>query len=288
MSRPYRAPGIALLLLVSQLWIVAPAYSGDWEGESGGNDVTVIYTDSDGNETTNPGSGSGGSTTQWQYRRAHACFTAAGELTGGTCDIELANVLGCPPGSQVVLPLWRRQQLANGAWSMWELVEWYSCPGATTTEQAAINAWASMSIEPHTIFIQPNQGWVIATVPTIVYVDRDPRTLTANIGGTSVIIRATPINYRWQWGDGSPATNTSHPGAPYPDHTVTHTYVHIEQDVTIRLTTTWRGSFSLDGGSTWLPAPGAASTASTPITVYVHNPHSHSVGCDLDGGCYVN
>ena len=114
-----------------------------------------------------------------------------------------------------------------------------------------------MPIAPNTITIQPDTGWVLTTVPTIVYVDRAPRTRNVTLLGTPVIIRATASAYTWTWGDGA-QTVTTQPGAAYPNATVTHTYMYEEQDVVVRLTTSWRGSYSTNGGASWLSAPGVA------------------------------
>jgi hypothetical protein len=141
-----------------------------------------------------------------------------------------------------------------------------------------------MPIAPNTVTIQPDTGWVLTTVPTIVYVDRAARTRNVTLLGTPVIIRATASTYTWTWGDGA-QTVTTQPGAAYPNATVTHTYMYEEQDVVIRLTTSWRGSYSTDGGATWHDAPGVAHTTSTPIPVHVYNPHSERVDCDLNGNC---
>ena len=116
------------------------------------------------------------------------------------------------------------------------------------------------------------------------FVDRTPRTMRTTLLGTPVIIRATASAYSWDWGDGVQSVTTK-PGAAYPNQTVAHTYLYREGPVTIRLTTSWRGSYSTDGGATWRSAPGTGHTTSTPVTVTVYDPHGHRVDCDLEGTC---
>jgi hypothetical protein len=189
----------------------------------------------------------------------------------------------CPDGTQALDPWWMRFQRASGNWSAWRPTTGYQCP-ADLFAIALANAWAEMPIAPNTITIQPDTGWVLTTVPTIVYVDRAPRTRHVTLLGTPVTIRARASAYTWTWGDGD-RTVTTRPGAPYPDATVTHTYMYKEQDVTIRLTTSWRGQYTTNGGSSWHDAPGVAHTTSTPITIHVYNPHTYRVDCDLNGHC---
>ncbi len=191
----------------------------------------------------------------------------------------------CTGGEDPILPVWVRRRTPPGPWSAWTVESWYRCPGEVDITTEITQAWAAMTIDPNVIHVQPDQGWTLATVPTIFYVDRDPRTLNTSIAGMPVRIRAVPLTYRWRWGDGTGPKDTSRPGTRYPNQDLTHTYVHMEQDVTVRLTTFWMGQYSIDGGSTWNLAPGTASTESVPVDLYVYNPHSHKVDCDLNGYC---
>lgn len=193
-------------------------------------------------------------------------------------------IVTCADGSRALNPWWMRFRLTSGAWSGWSMVSWYQCP--TDLLRAAIeSAWARMPIAPNTITVQPGTGWVLTTVPTVVFVDRNARTMTTTLLGTSVRIRATASAYTWTWGDGSSPTVTTQPGAAFPNQTVSHTYMYREGPVTITLATTWRGSYSTNGGATWSTAPGTARTTSVPVTVTVYNPHGHRVDCDLNGTC---
>ena len=176
-----------------------------------------------------------------------------------------------------------RYRTTTGTWSTWAAMSGYQCR-ANLFASALANAWRAMPIAPNVITIQPDTGWVLTTVPTIVYVDRAPRTRNVVLLGTPVTIRATASAYTWTWGDGA-QTVTTQPGAAYPNATVTHTYMYKERDATVGLTTSWRGSYTTDGGATWHDAPGVAHTTSAPITIHVYNPHSERVDCDTDGHC---
>ncbi|MBN2177244.1 MAG: PKD domain-containing protein [Demequinaceae bacterium] len=220
-----------------------------------------------------------------EWTRAPACRYGGyrNDLMPGCFAPQYEIKVQCSDGSDALEPWWMRYRRSNGTWSSWSMIGWYQCP-ADQLRAAAENAWARMRITPNTIHVQPDTGWVLTTVPTIVFVDRTPRTMRTTLLGTPVTIRATASAYTWNWGDGVESVTTK-PGAAYPNQTVSHTYLHREGPVTIRLTTSWRGSYSTDGGATWRSAPGTAYTTSTPITVTVYNPHGHRVDCDLVGNC---
>ncbi|WP_084127407.1 hypothetical protein [Demequina sp. NBRC 110054] len=148
---------------------------------------------------------------------------------------------------------------------------------------ATYEAWASLEpgVPDHTI--QPDQGWVYSTVPTIVYVDPEPVIVNRTLLGVPVRIRATPTNYTWTWGDGE-STTTTDPGQPYPNDTVSHTYTAQSSEASIALETTWAGSYSIDGGS-WIDIDGTITSTSATQTLEVRTVHSKLVDCDLNGYC---
>ncbi|WP_257493613.1 zinc transporter [Actinomyces wuliandei] len=96
---------------------------------------------------------------------------------------------------------------------------------------------------------QPGGPEALVTKPVIAYTSDDPQTLTTTVAGTQVTVTATPSSYRWEWGDAT-ADTTTDPGAPWPHHTVEHTYASTATDVTITLTTTWTATWSLPDGTT--------------------------------------
>jgi hypothetical protein len=257
--------------------------AADFDGDTDNHSVTVTAT-----QAAAQGAPTTGVSKSWrreEWTRAPACTYGGyrNDLVPGCIDARYEVNVTCSNGTPALDPWWMRYWRSNGTWSSWTMIGWYQCP-ADQLRAAIETAWQRMPIQANTITIQPGTGWVLTTVPTVVYVDRAPRTMTTTLLGTSVRIRATPSAYTWGWGDGA-STVTTQPGAPYPNQTVAHTYVNREGPVTITLTTSWRGSYSTNGGATWTSAPGTAHTTSTPITVEVYNPHGHRVDCDLNGAC---
>ncbi|MDN4483780.1 hypothetical protein [Demequina lignilytica] len=173
-------------------------------------------------------------------------------------------------------PLWMREQLADGTWSDWTLVSWYTCPSEGDLLALIEREWTQLRPEPSTVAVQPDGGWVYATVPTIAYAEDAPRLHGAVLLGADVTIRATPTRYTWRWGDGETLT-TEDPGRPYPDATVSHAYGPTVTVATIALDTTWSGHYRI-GDGTWEPFDTTITSTSAGPTLDVLHPRTHLVG----------
>jgi hypothetical protein len=113
---------------------------------------------------------------------------------------------------------------------------------------------------------QQPPGNALVGLPVIFFTDGPTtQTFTLDIRGFAVDIVATATGFTWRTGDGTELTTTD-PGAPYPDHTISHDYA--SGTYTASLTTTWSGSFSVDDGLA-LPVPGTTTTDGPPTTVTV-------------------
>jgi hypothetical protein len=95
-------------------------------------------------------------------------------------------------------------------------------------------------------------------IETVFYTRPVSFSRTYTIHGSRVEVQARPVSFRWSFGDGSTRT-TSSPGAPYPNHTVTHRYASAGTrypSVTTSYTVTYRVS-----GGAWRALPGSFSSA---------------------------
>jgi hypothetical protein len=278
-----RARAIRAILSAVSALFWAQGLPLDITGSTSDTRVTVTAAEAAAQGAPTSGASQAGRVEEWM--RAPFCLYYGNlETSAPVCQYPtLPIVQMCPDRTRALDPWWMRYRRASGAWSAWAPRSGYQCH-ADLFAAALANAWEEMPIAPNTITMQPDTGWVLTTVPTIVYVDRAPRTRHVTLLGTPVTIRATASAYTWTWGDGG-QTVTTQPGAAYPNPTVAHTYMYAERDVVVRLTTSWRGSYSTDGGASWHDAPGVAHTTSTPIPVHVYNPHSERVDCDLNGNC---
>lgn len=116
---------------------------------------------------------------------------------------------------------------------------------------------------------QPDGDWAMVNIDFIVMTDPSPQILTTTLLGVDVAVRATPVHYSWDFGDGSPAATTSDPGQPYPGQTVTHVYSSASDAVAVTLTTQWRGELQIGGQGPWLPIAGYATTTDTTAPIEI-------------------
>jgi hypothetical protein len=124
------------------------------------------------------------------------------------------------------------------------------------------------------IMIQPPSGRTLVNIPTNLYADSATVTLPTTVLGQPVRVRATPLRFRWSYGDGEVRTTTD-PGAPYPELRTAHTYRQPGADK-LDLRTTYSGEYSVDGGP-WLPIDGLAVVNSPGSTLTVIAAENHLV-----------
>ncbi|WP_154794949.1 hypothetical protein [Occultella kanbiaonis] len=118
------------------------------------------------------------------------------------------------------------------------------------------------------INLQPQGEWTLVNMDTIVFTDGATQEFSTTVLGLPVAVRATPVEFTWDFGDGSAPLVTTEAGAGYPDHTLTHVYTTTET-VEITLTTSWSGEFQINGTGPWLAVNGTATTVtvSDPLRV---------------------
>jgi hypothetical protein len=110
----------------------------------------------------------------------------------------------------------------------------------------------------------PGNGLV--GLPVIFYTDgATTQTFDLTIRGFQVQIVAGATSFTWHTGDGTELTSTT-PGAPYPDHTISHDYR--SGTYTAYLTVTWGATFSVNGGPS-VAVPDTTTTDGPPVTFTV-------------------
>lgn len=138
--------------------------------------------------------------------------------------------------------------------------------GAAAVPVLTAQQFRRLPLPAGVVHVQPGNGRTLVNVPTNVYVVARPAVIPTTLVGFAVRVRATPVAYDWAFGD-EQRLHTSDPGAAYPDLRTTHTYL-APGTVTLALTTTYRGQYSVAGGP-WLPVDGTAAVASPPQTLVV-------------------
>src|SRR5699024_9659503 len=97
--------------------------------------------------------------------------------------------------------------------------------------------FARLPVEPLEPHAGPAEGWLPVNMVNVLYTEPDDQLLSTELLGTPVAIRATPVSYHWDLGDGNTITTTD-PGEPYPSEVVSATYTQ-EGWYDITLTTTF-------------------------------------------------
>lgn len=206
---------------------------------------------------------------------ATVCGSLDGAVTAltmcldGTTSLDVVRT--CQDGSTALDPLFRRPtDPATGLFTgLWEQVDDGGCPeDPSVPVTLTAEDFRRLPLTASTPSYQPADGRGLVNMPLIVFTDPAPQTLTTTVLGVPVTVRAAPVQYAWDFGDGQPPLVTDDPGAPYPAHTVSRPYA-VPGEYTVHLVTTWRGEFQVDGAGPWIPVQGTATTSSPPFTTTV-------------------
>lgn len=138
--------------------------------------------------------------------------------------------------------------------------------------------FAELPVQPLAANAGPEEGWLPVNMVNVLHTNPEAQTLDTELLGVPVQVRAVPIEYHWDLGDGNTITTTK-PGKPFPSEQVTATYSH-EGWYDITLTTTFAGQFSVDGGE-WRDIDGTIEIASDPVEIFSKSLESRLVNSDV-------
>lgn len=138
--------------------------------------------------------------------------------------------------------------------------------------------FARMPVEPLQAHAGPPDGWLPVNMANVLYVEPTSQELAVELLGTPVAIRATPVSYHWDLGDGNTITTTN-PGKPFPSEAVSSTYTQ-EGWYDITLTTTFSGQFSVNGGE-WQDIDGNIEVASDSVPIFSKSLESRLVNGEV-------
>jgi hypothetical protein len=136
----------------------------------------------------------------------------------------------------------------------------------------------SMPVEPLAASAGPERGWLPVNMVNVLHAEAETQSMTMQLLGTPVEVRAIPVLYHWDLGDGN-TLSTTEPGTPYPSEAVSATYRY-EGWYDVTLTTTFSGQFSVDGGP-WQDIDGTIEVASEAIPIYSKSLESRLVNGDV-------
>lgn len=209
---------------------------------------------------------------RFRIRDFYECHTGNRDTTGCNSNPDRP---ACPDGSR---PITRQIISLDG-----ELVRQFSlCPGDPIPEDLPDGSFIEeprITLEAFRSF--PIKGSKVESSPITFslrnghshfWASRDTQVFNSNLSGSNIKIKAIPIQWNWNYGDGT-TRNLNFPGEPAPNHTLrdetptSHSYSETGK-FKVEVTTLYRGEFSVDGGP-WQAIPGQAAVASTPIEIDV-------------------
>lgn len=141
-----------------------------------------------------------------------------------------------------------------------------------------LSDFKSMPVAPLVASAGPEDGWLPVNMVNVLHADADTQSLETEVLAVPVSVRAVPVSYHWDLGDGNVIT-TKNPGEAYPSEEVSGTYAG-EGWYDVTLTTTFSGQFSVNGGP-WQDIAGTIEVASEPIPIYSKSLESRLVDGDV-------
>ena len=254
---------VALILAMSEE--ASDPADGGLSAYAGDQSFIVSVTGQGAVHTDNVGAaGPSVRVTESELCQAEGTAATAACLAGGVVDA----VAQCEtPEDATIAPTDIQVLLPTGEWSAPEINSLMSCNDPSVVVFTAAD-FRALALLPSAIVVGPPGGWLPVNMVNVVYTDATSQVIDTALLGQPVRVRATPVSFTWEWADGTSPLTTSDPGAPHPNHTVSHTYAKTGT-YTVTMSTQWSGEYSLDGGATYTPIDGTANTTSTapPVTV---------------------
>lgn len=130
----------------------------------------------------------------------------------------------------------------------------------------------TLAVAPAASAVQPAPD-TLRGMHTNVWAEARPQQFSTELGGFPVQVRAVPVQYAWDYGDGTALGPTELSGAPLAEGAwdvetdTSHVYTETG-DYAVSLTTWFSGEYSVAGGP-WLPVAGLNDVASAPVPISV-------------------
>ncbi|MGG5174168.1 PKD domain-containing protein [Pseudarthrobacter sp. J1763] len=217
----------------------------------------------------------------YQYKADLHCQSQTDELDVGC----LPNQLKCPkrPGDEKpgVPVVWKYapKSIVNPAWTDWSSKGEASCLYDIRPEEllkliaARISsAFEKLPFSPSKVSLQPAPH-TLKGAETNIYAEASKQDFDITLLGQSVHLTATPVEYTYNYGDGSTLGPTPVSGGPLPEDEwgtktrTSHVYT-ATGNYPVSVTTSFTGTYSVNGGPP-LPITGRGSATSAPQTIQV-------------------
>jgi hypothetical protein len=129
-------------------------------------------------------------------------------------------------------------------------------------------------------------GFGLIRANTNFYATEELQTLNTTMLDQQVTIQAIPVQWTFDYGDGSTPLVSTTPGGPQREFNQQTTTSHAYQETgtfPVRVSTAYRGQFSVNGGP-WIAIPGTASVPSAPTEADIWRSEAKNVAED----CHAN
>ena len=143
---------------------------------------------------------------------------------------------------------------------------------------------------PEPRILSDDEGRGVRHAETNFYTDGEVRTLRTTMNGEEVELRLTPIQYIWDYGDGSAPHVTSVPGGTQPGFDVPTATSHVYEETgayPVTLTTVYVGEVRYEGGD-WERIDGQITRTAAPETADIWTTSTRNVAgdCAADPGAW--
>ena len=197
------------------------------------------------------------------YQNRLICFDGQGgerpAPQGGWCQSGIPTTGAVECDEAPVEPTWRQLTYPDGRVGPWERLDEGSC--GPVLPVLTVEDFRSLPIPAPALRLQPDRGWVLVNIETIVMTDPTPVPLRTTLGGFGIDVEAMPRSFTYDFGDGHRLVTRS-PGRAHPDHDTFHEY-EAPGTYAITLTAEWAGRYRVDGDPTWREVTGTATTSTT-------------------------
>ncbi|MDO5634145.1 MAG: PKD domain-containing protein [Micrococcus sp.] len=137
-------------------------------------------------------------------------------------------------------------------------------------------------VTPPTVHTFRADGLGLRNAETNFWADSSPLEATQAMLGQAVTIRATPIRYFWDYGDGTPTRTTMVPGYELAEFDVQTPTSHVYKETgtyDVRLSTVYAAQCQVAGGP-WQFIPGTITLESEPVVADIWRLETRNVAED--------
>lgn len=248
--------------------VASPAMASTWAKVDRGAVTLSEAIDSAHGGGQKSGTGRAHAAPAREYYRAPDC--PANNPGAGRIETCANATLSCPE-PEVRMRTWSAApgtSVGSGSWTAGAS----TCvpPDQPAVPRLSLEDFRRLPLPPGTSVVQPPTRDVLIRMPTNAYAASTSAVeLTTELLGQPVRVRATPVAWSFDYGDGAVVGPSEDPGGPYPRLTTAHEYTR-PGAYEIVMTTHYSGEYSVAGGA-WVPVVGRASVRSPGHSVVAHS-----------------